>query len=48
MIKCDFCNSEKIVYKFSSMPPELEEMAKRYGHHKVELLGCCPETWRGC
>ena len=43
MIKCDFCNSEKIIYKLSGIPPELEEVAERYGHYKLELLGCCPD-----
>ena len=43
MINCDFCNSEKIIYKLSGIPPELEEVAERYGHHKLELLGCCPD-----
>lgn len=43
MINCDTCNSEKIIYKLSGIPPELEEVAERYGHHKLELLGCCPD-----
>ena len=43
MIKCDFCNSERIIYKLSGIPPELEQVAERYGHHKLELLGCCPD-----